>query len=282
MIRNSGHLRSMQTAVKRFPAFEHPRSRNSLKLLTFNIQVGIRTHAPHHYVTRGWQHLLPHSERYLTLDQIAKVIADYDLVALQEADGGSFRSSYVNQVQYLAKAARFPYWYQQLNRDLGKFAQHSNGLLSHLKPNSIEDHQLPGFVPGRGAICAEVNLGRETLLLVILHLSLGKRSRGKQLAYLRQLIGDHKSVVIMGDLNCHHDVILNNQEFSNLPLQTPHRDHLTFPSWRPSHALDHILVSDNLQVLESHALDITISDHRPIALEIKLPQNCSEQPAVVG
>ncbi|MDX1464752.1 MAG: EEP domain-containing protein, partial [Halomonas sp.] len=31
-----------------------------LKLLTFNLQVGIQTSAYHHYLTRSWQHLLPH------------------------------------------------------------------------------------------------------------------------------------------------------------------------------------------------------------------------------
>ncbi|MFX6907664.1 hypothetical protein ABTH77_20640, partial [Acinetobacter baumannii] len=80
-----------------------------------------------HYLTRGWQHLLPHAGRATNLKRIGELLADYDLVALQEADGGSLRSGYVNQVEHLAQLGAFPYWYQQLNRNLGRIAQHSNG-----------------------------------------------------------------------------------------------------------------------------------------------------------
>ncbi|MCG8609572.1 MAG: EEP domain-containing protein, partial [Pseudomonadales bacterium] len=38
-------------------------SHNHIRLLTFNIQVGISTSAYRHYVTRSWQHVLPHSRR---------------------------------------------------------------------------------------------------------------------------------------------------------------------------------------------------------------------------
>lgn len=43
------------------PDFEPHRH---IRLLTFNIQVGINTASYHHYVTRSWQHVLPHREPY--------------------------------------------------------------------------------------------------------------------------------------------------------------------------------------------------------------------------
>ena len=94
-----------------------------LRLLSFNIQVGISTERYHHYLTRSWQHLLPHPGRASNLQRIGEVLGNYDLVALQEADGGSLRSGYVNQVEHLAHLGAFPYWYQQLNRNLGRFAR---------------------------------------------------------------------------------------------------------------------------------------------------------------
>ena len=115
-----------------------------LRLLSFNIQVGISTERYHHYLTRSWQHLLPHAGRASNLQRIGDLLGNYDLVALQEADGGSLRSGYVNQVEQLAQLGAFPYWYQQLNRNLGRFAQHSNGVLSRLEPQGLEDHPLPG------------------------------------------------------------------------------------------------------------------------------------------
>ena len=98
-----------------------------LRLLSFNFQVGISTSAYLHYLTRSWKHLLPHRERLLTLQRASRMLENFDLVALQEVDGGSLRTGYINQVEQLALTSHFPYWYQQLNRNLAPFAQHSNG-----------------------------------------------------------------------------------------------------------------------------------------------------------
>ena len=131
-----------------------------LRLLSFNIQVGNSTQGYRHYLTRSWQHVLPHKGRAGNLDRIGDLLGDFDLVALQEADGGSHRSGYINQVKYLAQQGEFPYWYQQLNRNLGRLAQHSNGVLSRLRPAAIEDHPLPGPA-GRGAILVRFGEGAD-------------------------------------------------------------------------------------------------------------------------
>lgn len=66
-----------------------------LRLLSFNIQVGISTEKYRHYLVCGWQHLLPHNGRAATPQKIGNLLNDFDLVALQEADGGSIRSGYI-------------------------------------------------------------------------------------------------------------------------------------------------------------------------------------------
>lgn len=171
-----------------------------LRLLSFNIQVGISTERYRHYVTRSWQHLLPHNGRAGNLQKIGDLLNDFDLVALQEADGGSLRSGFVNQVEHLAQLGAFPYWYQQLNRNLGRFAQHSNGVLSRLKPQHLEDHPLPG-PSGRGAILVRFGEGADALIVVMMHLALGSKTRARQLAYIRELIGGYRHQVLMGDMN---------------------------------------------------------------------------------
>ena len=125
-----------------------------------------------------------------TLRLIGDLVADYDVVALQEVDTGSLRSGFVNQVEYLAYRGNFPYWYAQLNRDLGPIAQHGNGLLSRLQPSMLEDHKLPGTFAGRGAIVMRFRFAGTEVLVVLLHLSLGERSRHQQLSYVRTLIKD--------------------------------------------------------------------------------------------
>ena len=240
-----------------------------LRLLSFNIQVGISTERYHHYLTRGWQHLLPHPGRAGNLQRIAALLGDYDVVALQEVDGGSLRSGYVNQVEHLAELGAFPYWYQQLNRNLGRLAQHSNGVLSRLRPDHLEDHPLPG-PPGRGAVLLRFGEGPEALAVVNMHLALGPRTRTRQLAYVRELICGYRHVVLMGDMNTHAIDLLQHSPLRDLGLVAPQID-ATFPSWRPQRCLDHILLSRELVLERVAVLSQPISDHLPVAVDIRLP-----------
>jgi len=240
-----------------------------LRLLSFNIQVGISTERYRHYLTRSWQHLLPHTGRASNLQKIGKLLGEFDLVALQEADGGSLRSGYVNQVEHLAQLGAFPYWYQQLNRNLGRFAQHSNGVLSRLKPHQLEDHPLPGPA-GRGAILVRFGEGEDALIVVMMHLALGAKTRALQLAYIRELIGGYRHQVLMGDMNTHATDLLEHSPLRDLGLIAPQVE-ATFPSWRPQRCLDHILLSPSLTLERVEVLAQPISDHLPVAVEIRLP-----------
>lgn len=240
-----------------------------LRLLSFNIQVGNSTHSYRHYLTRSWQHLLPHKGRAGNLEKIGDLLSDFDLVALQEADGGSHRSGYINQVKYLAQQGEFPYWYQQLNRNLGRLAQHSNGLLSRLRPSAIEDHPLPGPA-GRGAILVRFGDGPDALIVVVMHLALGTKTRTRQLAYVRELISGYQHQVLMGDMNTHASDLLDTSPLRDLGLLAPQMQ-ATFPSWRPQRCLDHILLSPSLTLERVQVLNQPISDHLPVAVDIRLP-----------
>lgn len=246
-----------------------------LRLLSFNIQVGISTGRYHHYLTRSWQHLLPHRERAVNLQRIGALLADFDLVALQEVDGGSLRSDYLNQVEHLAQLGNFPYWYQQLNRNLGPLAQHSNGLLSRLRPSLLEDHPLPG-PRGRGAILLRLGEGPEALAVVMMHLALGAKARTRQLAYIRELIHGYRHCVLMGDMNTHASELLENSPLRDLGLIAP-QTCATFPSWQPQRCIDHILLSPQLTLERMQVLDAPISDHLPVAVDIRLPEALRDQ-----
>ncbi|MCB8889365.1 endonuclease/exonuclease/phosphatase family protein [Vreelandella malpeensis] len=248
----------------------------TLRLMTFNLQVGIQTSAYHHYLTRSWQHFLPHPRRVKRLDVMGQVLGQFDVVGLQEVDGGSFRSSRINQVEYLAAQAGFPHYFQQLNRNLGRIAQHSNGLLSRLTPSQIEEHRLPGALPGRGAIHVRYGHGPDALHIFVAHLALSHRGRVRQLDYLSEIIAPLRHVVVMGDLNCTPDQLHAHERFSaSLPLH-PVKPLLSYPSWQPRRALDHILLSQTLEAAEVSVLDHLFSDHLPVAVELPLPGACLE------
>lgn len=240
-----------------------------MRLLTFNIQVGNNTSHFHHYFTRSWQHVFPYKGRIKNLQRIAELIHRYDLVALQEADGGSLRSSGINQVEFLAKLAQFPYWHQQLNRNLGKIAQHSNGMLSRFKPTLIEDHPLPGM-RGRGVIFLRFGEGENALVVVMMHLALSRKTRKEQLDYIYNLIAPYRHQILMGDMNADTIELLDNTPLKQLQLVLPQNE-ATYPSWNPKRCLDHILLSPELKIEQVNVLNLPISDHLPIEVDIRLP-----------
>lgn len=240
-----------------------------LKLLSYNIQAGIDTQRYRQYLTQSWKQVLPHRERKYNLDRIASVIHGYDVVGLQEVDSGSLRSGFVDQTEYLANQATFPYWYKQVNRSLGKLAQNSNGLLSRLRPSEISEYKLPGL-PGRGVIVCNFG-GTFGLTVCIMHLALGRRARLRQVAFIRELVADLPHVVVMGDLNFGCD----SQEMRLLTgsggLIQPACHMNTFPSWRPIRRIDHILVSNTLQVENAKVVEYPLSDHLPIGIDVIVP-----------
>ena len=244
-----------------------------LRLLTYNIQTGIQSSHYGHYVTRSWQHLFPHADRPRTLKRVARLTRPYDLVGLQEVDGGSLRSGFINQTEFVSRLGGFPYWHDQTNRRIGKLARHSNGFLSRYRPLEIREHALPGMIPGRGALHMTFGGPGEPLHVILLHLALGARTRMRQLGYVADLIAPLQHVVVMGDLNCTAEsreirALLDRTSLSEPTLLMP-----TYPSWRPLHPLDHILVSSSLQVERAEVVDYSVSDHLPVAMDIKLPDS---------
>lgn len=248
-----------------------PRSCSSLRVMSYNIQVGITTSRPHHYLVHSWKHLLPHQQRLANLDRIANVIREFDIVGLQEVDAGSLRSNFINLTEYLSARAELPFWYHQVNRNLGRLAQHSNGLISRFRPSYLDDLRLPGLIPGRGAIMAHYGTGSEPLVMVMLHLALSQRARVRQLIEVAAIINEYKHVIVMGDLNCYPGSREMDVLFERTRLREPIEEILTFPSWRPQRHIDHILVTPDFQVNEVRVLNHAYSDHLPIVMELELP-----------
>lgn len=241
-----------------------------IRLLSYNIQVGIASTRYRDYITESWKHLLPHAQIYENLNRIAHAISDYDIVALQEVDAGSLRSSFINQTEYLAKRGGFPFWYEQTNRRIGKIARHSNGLLSHFRPAEVNDHKLPGL-RGRGVMVARYGHRDNPLVLLVMHMALGARARHRQFEYVADIVNQHRHVVVMGDLNCQPDSAELRFLLANTDLCEPCHGLKTFPSWRPQRTIDHILTSPSLYVHDVHVLQHLLSDHLPLAMEIELP-----------
>jgi endonuclease/exonuclease/phosphatase family metal-dependent hydrolase len=241
-------------------------------LLSCNILAGGSVRRYRHYVTESWKQVLPTKAKRSNLDNFAALLADYDIVGLQESDAGSLRSGFLNQTQYLAEAAEFAYWSHQPNRKIAQFAASSNGLLTRTKPIEVRDYPLPGRIPGRGALWSKFATPAGELVVVVVHLSLGPVARMRQFGFIADLIGRHPLAVVMGDFNCTLDApelvsLLRRTGLSPGPGASPP----TFPSWRPKRAIDHILVTEKLVIEQLYTLPHAVSDHLPIAATIRLP-----------
>jgi endonuclease/exonuclease/phosphatase family metal-dependent hydrolase len=243
-----------------------------IRLLSYNVQTGISTARYRHYLTHSWKHLLPHSQRFSNLDRIGQLVRDYDIIGLQEVDAGSLRSGYVNLTKYISDKSGHQFWYDQTNRRLGRFAQHSTGLISRFSPSEIVEHRLPGRIPGRGALFIRYGNRQQSLVVLILHLALGRRARMQQLDYISDIVNEFTHVVLMGDLNCHSNSAEMDFLINRTMMREPFHGLDTFPSWRPQHNIDHILVTPTLQVDRVNVLNYSLSDHLPIEMEITLPE----------
>src|ERR1043166_10017353 len=100
---------------------------------------------------------MPPPTMHQTLDRIAELMRDYDFVAIQEADAGSVRSHYVNQLEYLAGRAGFHHFGLCVTRNLHPVAQHCLGYLSRVRPVHTVEHVLPSRIPGRRAMTIELD-----------------------------------------------------------------------------------------------------------------------------
>ena len=241
-----------------------------MRLLTYNIHIGAQPSGYGHYLTRAWRHALPGPGMHATLDRIAEVLRDYDFVAIQEADAGSLRTRFVNQMEYLGKRAGFDHVDFAVNRDLRPVAQHAMGFLSRHRPAGVAKHRLPGRIAGRSAL--EVDLGPEAggLSLLLAHLSLGHFDRHQQLDYLSTLVKPSRPTVLLGDLNCEPDVLRAHAALARSGLRIPAETPATFPSWKPKRRLDHIVGTQQVSIRALQALPALLSDHLALAAEITL------------
>lgn len=243
--------------------------RQSVTVLSYNIQAGIGTQRAHHYVTRAHHQLISTKAKRDRLRSIGKFIAGFDIVCLQEIDLGGRRAGFTNQVDILQEASGHPYHVYQENRAVRAISRHGNAILSRIPIKSCEDLKLPGRIGGRGALLVELDMEPATLVACI-HLSLGPDDQTAQLSYLaEQMDKPHfgrSRKIVCGDMNCAAQSAPMNQ-FSAITGLRPltGAPHKTYPSWKPRLGLDHI-VSDDKGIDHEVTVEAAgFSDHLPVS-----------------
>jgi endonuclease/exonuclease/phosphatase family metal-dependent hydrolase len=241
-----------------------------LRLLSFNIQVALDTRHAGHYLTGAWRHALPHKASHSNLELIAQTMRGYDFVAIQEGDAGSLRTRFRNQIEFLAEQAGYPYHGLTVTRDLHPIARHCLGFLSRHAPASVEDLELPSPIPGRRALRVQLGADVSDLSLIVTHLSLGRRAQERQLEFLARQVAQDRPAVLLGDLNCEPQQLFSHAALQRCGLVGADAAPPTYPSWRPTRSIDHVLVTRDVRIARLEALPLALSDHLPLAAEIDL------------
>lgn len=241
-----------------------------LRLLSYNIQVGLHTRDYRHMLSGAWRHVWPSRDQQANLERIAELISDYDFVAIQEADAGSLRTRAMNQIEFLAERAGFNHCGYIVTRDLQPVARHCHGWLSRVAPDTQESHILPARIPGRAAVRLHFGDDLDQLTLVAAHLSLGARDRRRQLDYLADLAGTQQRTVLMGDLNSGSDFLRDHPALRARGFRPVTQAPKTYPSWQPRRALDQVLHTPDIQLLDVNALPLNLSDHAPLAIQLRV------------
>jgi endonuclease/exonuclease/phosphatase family metal-dependent hydrolase len=245
--------------------------RHRLHILNYNIQAGMASRRYADYLLHSWKYFLPHQNRWRNFDAMAHRLKHYDIVALQETDPGSLRTGFDNFTEYLARRAGFPYWFEQINREVGTLSRHGNAILCRDRPFDVVDHKLPG-IRGRGALIAQFGRPSTGLSVISVHLALGRRPRLTQIKSLCEFVKEYSHVVLMGDFNCELSSPEMRMLCNSTGLRAPRAAGDTFPSWRPRRRIDHILVSPGISILKADTLSWNYSDHLPVDMQIELPK----------
>lgn len=238
-----------------------------IKALSWNMQAGMGTRRLRDYALRVHENILP-AGKAARLVHASKQLASFDLVGIQECDLGSWRSGNAHQGHLLA-ATSFQHHAFHTSRRISKVAGSGLALLSKYPLVDSEGHALPSRLPGRGALSARVETPQGLLRVLVVHFSLGWRDQAQQWDWVRRWV-DRSPLpsLIMGDFNVGpgcplFDSVL--KDWGESFLAPP-----SFPSWRPSKALDHILVQ-GVHASAPEVFDPGVSDHLGMVRKIWLP-----------
>ena len=242
-----------------------------MKFLLYNIRYGTGK-----YLNQPFKHIrgyLGHSIKHIY--QIGKFINKYkpDIVGLVEVDLGSFRMYSRNQATLLGRITRnnnvYQYKYEE-DSNYMKFPmvrKQGNALLSKKPVLREEFHYLD---IGMKKLIIEVET--EDIVVFLVHLALGGKTRQKQIVQLYNFVKNcKKPVIVAGDFNVFWgeeeiEMFLQASNLQNINI----RKDSTFPSWNPKRELDFILCSKEIKVKSYEVIQTQLSDHLPILVDFEI------------
>jgi endonuclease/exonuclease/phosphatase family metal-dependent hydrolase len=207
------------------------------------------------------------------LGRIAKLInsLEPDLVAVQEVDVKTRRSSGVDQAAELARLTRLhPFFARIIDYEGGPYGLM---ILSRHEPLKRASHPIPYHPNEEPRVLAEVRVrlvgGGPEVAFFNTHLDYRAEAiRVKQVERIAQVMADVRPplVILAGDLNAEPTSPPMRRLLQGWRDATP-ADALTYPSDKPVKKIDYVLYrpSPRLKLVESRVIEEPVaSDHRPV------------------
>ncbi len=227
-------------------------------------------------------------DRKLDLGRTAAVIAQArpDIVALQELDVGRPRTGGVDQAHALAARLGMAFHFNAALRV--EEEQYGDAILTSGELTLVKAGALPGShaldrLEPRGALWAEIAIGGQRLQVLNTHLGLvphEQRAQAQALAGPEWVGGGLRRdpMILLGDFNAtpHQAVYrtLTTRLTDARACTGGKRASPTFPSRFPVLAIDHVFVSEGVEVKAVRAITAplarTASDHLPLVVDFSL------------
>ena len=217
--------------------------------------------------------------------RIAEVVASCqpDIVALQELDVGRARSGGVDQAEAIALELGMHMHFHPALRVFEEL--YGNAILTARPSRLVKAGALPSWrqAEPRGALWASVHVGGAEVRVINTHLGLRGPDR---LAQIDTLLGPewvgasphNEPVILTGDFNA----IPRSRVYVRIAARlrdaqlSPHvrRPRPTFPVRLPLLRIDHVFVTDSIEVLRAEPIRTPLarvaSDHLPLLVEFRV------------
>jgi endonuclease/exonuclease/phosphatase family metal-dependent hydrolase len=247
-----------------------------MRFLLYNVRYcsghGGKYHLP-------WSGYLRRTDKHL--DRITAFIQTIapDIAGLLEVDAGSYRSRRRNQAAMIAKTLGHYHVYcskypdRSLARRLPIMDKQVNAFLCR---DPIHARRFHFFKKGVKRLVIELEL--KNLVVFLVHLSLGFRTRHDQLNDLYALVQSNKKpCIVAGDFNAFRgdrEITLFMAATGLVSACVTPRP--SFPSWKPRRQLDFILHNSAIRITNFFMPNVTFSDHLPLVCDFEI-QGASAQ-----
>ncbi|MHB9138385.1 MAG: endonuclease/exonuclease/phosphatase family protein [Victivallaceae bacterium] len=242
-----------------------------MRILVYNIAYG--TGSPggiHKQLFTAHRYLKADAEHFEKISGFIEQ-SNADIVGLVEADAGSYRTGYHDQIAELAARLKHyhidsvKYGENSFSRNIPILNKQSNALLT--RDRSIEA-KLHFFSRGMKKLVIEAEING--VKVFVIHLALRKSVRAKQLAVLAEMIPPRAPVIVAGDFNAVADSEEMQDFMQTTGLINPNRKNLpTYPAWRPKRQLDYLLHSPEIVPEHFEIPQVVYSDHLPLIMDFK-------------